>query len=274
VTSEGLDVAGSGTSVSWSQSLDGLVGDGWSSRRADEAPAFEARLRGLGERLAWMRRPADPPAPGDVPVLLHPDVVEAYVLSTLFHNLGGSVVDHGEGAFCAAQFGSDETVFRDDVALRVDPLVPLRSGSYRFTPEGVAAEPCTFVDRGRLIRPVLDRKYARRLGLRPTAVPYGYDTVHLEGPPSLTEREAVAASTCTVLSVLGVHTQDRTSGDFSLSAPQIVAHRDGRRTGRLRGTIAGNLFALLRADDLRCVRFAGEHTPGLLVRCRLDAERP
>jgi PmbA protein len=98
------------------------------------------------------------------------------------------------------------------------------------------------------------------------------DTVHLEGPPALTDQEGyeAAAGGVLVLSVLGVHTQDASSGDFSLSAPQALGIRNGVPTGRLRGTISGNLFDLLRMDDLNLVRFEGEHTPGMLVRCRFD----
>jgi PmbA protein len=73
-----------------------------------------------------------------------------------------------------------------------------------------------------------------------------------------------------VLAVLGVHTQDRASGDFSLSAPQVLRVRGGKYVGRMRATISGNLFDLLRDDRLHLVRFPGEHSPGLLVSCRLD----
>ena len=73
-----------------------------------------------------------------------------------------------------------------------------------------------------------------------------------------------------VLSVLGVHTQDFTSGDFSLSAPQAITIGPKGLAGRLRATISGNVFELLRSPELELVRFPGEHTPGLLVRCRLD----
>jgi PmbA protein len=73
-----------------------------------------------------------------------------------------------------------------------------------------------------------------------------------------------------VLSVLGVHTQDFTSGDFSLSAPQTLAVGPKGLAGRLRATVSGNVFELLRSSALSFVRFPGEHTPGLLVRCRLD----
>src|SRR5262249_21652121 len=73
-----------------------------------------------------------------------------------------------------------------------------------------------------------------------------------------------------VLSVLGIHTQDFTSGDFSLAAPQTLAIGPRGIEGRRRATISGNVFDRLRSPELRLVRFPGEHTPGLLFPCRLD----
>ena len=98
------------------------------------------------------------------------------------------------------------------------------------------------------------------------------DTLFLEGPTRIPYEAALASAAggALVLSVLGVHTQDFTSGDFSLSAPQTIAIGAAGLAGRLRATISGNLFELLRSPDLALVDFPGEHTPGLLVRCRLD----
>ena len=72
-----------------------------------------------------------------------------------------------------------------------------------------------------------------------------------------------------VLSVLGIHTQDSASGDFSLSAPQVLRIDNGL-DGRTRATISGNLFEVLRSDALQLVDFEGEHTPGMLFPCRID----
>jgi PmbA protein len=112
------------------------------------------------------------------------------------------------------------------------------------------------------------------MGLAPTPLPSSADTMHLEGPPCLPLDEALqrADGGAMVLSVLGVHTQDSASGDFSLSAPQALVIRSGRLAGRMRGTISGNLFDLLNSDDAQFVEVEGEHTPGLLLRCRLDPQ--
>src|SRR5258705_12799711 len=101
----------------------------------------------------------------------------------------------------------------------------MAAGAYRFSPEGLPARACTFVEQGRLKTPLLDLKHARRLGRAPTAIPAAMDTLFLEGKASIGYEDALSLTTggALVLSVLGVHTQDFTSGDFSLSAPQTLA---------------------------------------------------
>jgi PmbA protein len=238
----------------------------------DSDEEFAARLQRLGDLAHRLAQPGEPPAAGVMPVLMHPNVMESFVLGTLLGNLEGSGVVNGEGYFRKEQFGSDDPVLRTDLNLRLDPLVPMKSGSYRFTAEGVPSDRCHFIENGRLVQPVLNLKYARRFGGSPTPIPTSMDTVHLEGPPELNEAEGyqAAGGGVLVLAVLGAHTQDASSGDFSLSAPQALGLAGSGPAGRLRGTISGNLFDLLRSDDLTLVRFEGEHTPGLLVRCRFD----
>jgi PmbA protein len=272
VTSAGLDLVGGGTSTGWHVTVNGEFGDGFAARAPESGDEFASRLDRLMETAALLENDAPPLAGGMHEVILHPHVVESYAIGTLLDNLGGSTVAHDEGHFRRDQFGSDEPVLREDLALRLDPLLPLRRGSYRFTTEGVPAARCVYIERGRLISPVLDLKYARRLGLDPTPVPAAMDTVFLEGPEPLSLEDALAEACggALVLSVLGVHTQDSASGDFSLSAPQVLGIGPDGFTGKLKATLSGNLFDLLSTEELRFVRFEGEHTPGLLVRCRLD----
>ena len=272
LTSSGLDVSGRGTSAGWSATLDGELGAGHGARALEPMDEFVGRLDRLLAFVLALRVPAAPRAGGVLPVLLHPDVVEDYVLGVLLHNLDGPEVAHGTGAFRKELFGAATPVLREDLTLRTDPLVPMAAGAYRFSQEGLPAEPCAFVSRGRLVTPLLDLKYARRLGRKPTSFPAAMDTLFFEGeaPIGYEEALALAAGGGIVLSVLGVHTQDFTSGDFSLSAPQTLAVGPNGPAGRFRATISGNLFVLLRSPGMALVRFPGEHAPGLLMQCRLD----
>ncbi|NIM00126.1 MAG: hypothetical protein GTN89_04305 [Acidobacteria bacterium] len=271
-TSAGLDVTSRGTTFGWFVSIDGEIGDGFSARRAESDEDFKSRLSALMETAALARREVAPLPGGTHAVLLHPRVVENYVLGTLMQNLDGSAVAHDESAFDRAGFRSGRASLRKDIGLSIDPLKPYRGGSYRFTGFGLPAAPCTFIESGRLVQPILNLKYARRLGLEPTPVPFGNDTVSFGTPERLDYREALEQTDVVVLSVLGVHTQDRVSGDFSLSAPLALRIDDGALEGRLRGTISGNLWETLRSETLRFVEIPLETTPGMIVTCRFDSK--
>jgi PmbA protein len=211
-------------------------------------------------------------APGIHPVVLHPHVVESLFLGTLLDNLEGSRVSHGEGFFKIDDFAGQRPALRDDLSLVLVPTRPLRSGSYRFTGEGVPAARCEYIANGRLLTPILNLKYGHRLGMEPTPVPYAMDTLELSASETLDEDEACARAEggALILSVLGVHTLDTSSGDFSLAAPQALVLGTGGPRGRIRTTISGNVFSVLRDDALRPVRFEGETTPGLLFPCHLS----
>ena len=71
-------------------------------------------------------------------------------------------------------------------------------------------------------------------------------TVRFRGPVPIGVAQALERSALFVLNVLGVHTQDPVSGDFSLSAPQSLRVQGGEARGRVRATISGNLFRIIR----------------------------
>ena len=147
-------------------------------RGPEDDVAFTGRLDRLVDVARRLRNPGKAISGGTHSVLLHPRVVEGYVMGTLLHHLDGSTVSHSEGLFSRDQFGTNQPVLREDLSLRLDPLEPLRSGSYRFTSEGDPARACSFIERGCLVQPVLDVKYSRRLGLPTTALPQSMDTLH------------------------------------------------------------------------------------------------
>jgi PmbA protein len=271
-TSAGLDVSSRGTSYGWFVAVDGEASDGFSARRPEDDAAFSARLEQLLKTAKQVGGEARTLPAETHSVLLHPRVVESYVLSTLMQNLDGAAVAHDESAFDRSGFSSGRASLRKDIGLSIDPLQPYRGGSYRFTGFGLPAAVCTYIDHGRLVQPILDVKYGRRLNLDPTPVPFGNDTVRFGTPTRLAYDDALGQASVLVLSVLGVHTQDRISGDFSLSAPLALAVSEGSPCGRLRGTISGNLWETLRSDDLVFVDVPHETTPGMLFPCRFDSK--
>ena len=159
---------------------------------------IESRLERLAGTARELSRTGEPMEPGMHNILLHPNVVESYVLGTLLGNLDGATVVNGEGFFRKEQFGSEQPVLRDDLHLRLDPLQPMKSGSYRFTMEGVPAARYAFISNGCLTHPVLNLKYARRFGaarplFRPAWIPClwkarNFCPKRTAMPPAATER--------------------------------------------------------------------------------------
>ncbi|MCZ7573072.1 MAG: metallopeptidase TldD-related protein [Ardenticatenaceae bacterium] len=273
MTSRGLNVRDAGTSVGWSAGYDRLVGDGDSSRSPFNPAEVAARL---GELVAlWESLQQPPTVPlrtGPQMVLFSPGVAGSLAGHYLWGNLSGSKVFHGQSAFTLADFEQKAQRFRSDISLRVDPLRPMTSGSFTFTSEGLPAAPETYIENGRLVMPTLNLKYARKLGWRPTTPPGGPRTVFFDDGAPLSLDEGRVAAHILVLDLLGLHTQDSTTGQFSLSAPTcLLLTTDGHGSGRMKIGLSGNYFELLNDPATRFVRFPHKDTPGLLARVTVSA---
>jgi PmbA protein len=266
-TSQGLALSTSGTSLSYSGSFDGIIGEGRSHRSVPTLDEIEAQIILAGEYLQALRGSANGIANGKRMVVLHPDVAYSLFNFFVWGNLGGASIYQGQSPFRIEDFHERKQVFRDDLTVRIDPWQPLGIASFAYTSEGVPSAPISYIDQGRLTQPVLDLKYARRLGLPPTTPPGSEESVWLQ---AATEHEWSAYQpqldeAILVLSVLGLHTQDRSSGNYSLSTSQALLIRDGVIQGRIKATLNGNLFDNLRDPELHLIRFPGQHSMGFAL---------
>ncbi|WP_025745567.1 metallopeptidase TldD-related protein [Kallotenue papyrolyticum] len=273
-TSRGLALETPSTSFGCSAVFDGLIGESLAQRTLPAMEAIDAQLAGAGEYLRALRQSAPALPRAQRLVVLHPRV--AYSLWSFFvwGNLNGAAIFHGQSPFRIEDFHAQRQVFADDLTVRVDPWQPLGIASFRYTAEGLPSQPTVYIEHGHLRQPILDLKYARRLGLPPTTPPGGAESVLFE-TERVTEWSALRATldqALLVLGVLGLHTQDRSSGNFSLATSQALLVRDGEFVGRARATLAGNFFDLLRDPLLRWVRFANQHSPGLALMLPLAIE--
>jgi PmbA protein len=208
-------------------------------------------------------------------VVLHPDVAYSLFSYYVWGNLSGSAIYHGQSPFRIEDFRAGQQVFRDDLSVTVDPWLPLGPGSFMYTSEGLPSAPVTYLDHGRLTQPVLDLKYARRLELAATTPPGGEQSVQIQAGEELPweQFQGDLDDAILVLSVLGLHTQDRTSGNYSLSTSQALLVRDGSVQGRIKATLNGNLFDQLHGTAIRLVRFKGQHSPGFALPITVTIEQ-
>lgn len=263
-TSRGLDLHGTGTSFSFSASFDGIIGDGFRRRTLVDPAEIRAKIGRVGDYFEHLQRAASDTQNRRRTIILHPNVAHSLFDFFVWGNMGGSAIYHGQSPWKKDDFTTGLQVLREDFHVRVEPWEPLGPGSFGWTSEGLPSAPVTYIDGGRLVSPLLDLKYARRLDLPPLTPPGGEHSVHITAATE-SDAEALIGDTqdgLLVLSVLGLHTQDRTSGNYSLSAPQTLLIRDGAIQGKVKVTLNGNFLDNLRDDALRLVRFAGQHSPG------------
>jgi PmbA protein len=266
LTSRGFSASAISTQVSYSFWYEGRTGDGHTSRVPIAPAEAEPRIERACDLVRRLGTPEPSFEPGTMRVLLHPRVVESFLSTFLLANIHGDRIYHGQSAFHIEQFGSTEKVFDESFSMRLEPSLPMDPGSFVFTVEGIPARPLPYVEAGRLVSPILDLKYARRLGREPVPGPLSADSLRLSGSAPLSEDEAMsrAGRGVLVLSVLGLHTQDPSRGDFSVSAPQTLAISEGTLGGGVKAVLTGNFFEALRDPRLSFVSFEGFRTPGLL----------
>ena len=273
-TSNGLRLSTASTSFGYSASFDGIVGEGDSIRTVEQPDAIATTIEPAGEYLRALRTHVDAGPGGRRMVVLHPGVASSLFGYYVWNNLGGSAVYHGQSPFAIDAFRDRKRVFRPDLTVSIDPWQPLGPSSFRYSSEGVPSAPITYIDGGCLTTPILDLKYARRLGLPATTPPGGARSVRID----LGERVAWPAllgelkDAILVLGVLGLHTQDRSSGDYSLATSQALLVRDGELAGRVKATLSGNMFEQLRDPALRLVEFEGQHAPGFVLESDVAVE--
>jgi PmbA protein len=265
-TSRGLQLAGEGTSFSYSAYFDGIIGDGFRRRTLVDPAEIRRQIERVGELFRQLKRPAQQIHSGARTIILHPNVAYPLFDFYVWGNMGGPSVYHGQSIWKREDFVARQRVFREDISVRVDPWQPLGPGSFGWTGEGLPAAPVTYIDSGQLVNPLLDLKYARRLDLPPLTPPGSEHSIVIEAAADRPSEELIGEveDGLLVLSVLGLHTQDRSSGNYSLSAPQTLVIRNGQIQGKVKATLSGNFLDHLRDDAFSLARFAGQHSPGFV----------
>src|SRR5206468_1954422 len=149
-----------------------------------------------------------------------------------------------QSSFQLDDFRAGRRVLRSDLSLLLDPLMPFEPSTESCTSEGVPSRRFYAIRDGRLQTPLLDLKYARMTGF--PATPGGAALFLPEEASTIDDLVASVDHGLLIYQVLGMHTQDAASGNYSLTAQQALAIEGGEIGGRVKATIAGNFL-----DDLR-----------------------
>lgn len=249
LNSRGLDRGAEATLASFWVEADGLFSSGISRR--DLAALEDARPR-VDHLDAWLpsfRTPVTDARSGPRTVVLLPGPAQAFFGHFLLGNLEGEAVANGQSAWRQDDFAARRQVFAGDLSIDYDPLEDWRSWSYRVDRRGLPAERCAFVREGKLVSPVVSLKAAKQLSCLPSPAPPPTGLRVTAGRSAdLDAHIASLDDAILVHEVLGMHTQDRARGAYSLSVPRALVVRGGRIVGAAKAVISGNFIEELRGD--------------------------
>jgi PmbA protein len=265
--SRGLRAQVAETSASFAVSAEELYSAGFGKRRLPREHEVATLLNDVAAITSLLRTTVEPPS-GSCPVLLAPNLAMSLVGSYLVGNLVGSRVLSSRGAYRLGDFREGWPVARHDLDLLVDSTLDLEGAASPVSAEGVPGGRAKLIRRGRLVRPLVDLKYAARTGYPPTPVPGGSPGFLLQSaaPWRLVDEVRTGLdSGLELFSVLGLHTQDAATGHYSLVAPRALIFRGGQPTGRAKVSLGGSFFAHLLDERTELVAYPGELNPGLLV---------
>lgn len=246
-----------------------------SSMRLDVDPAA------LGREAAELARAARHPRPlergGRIPLVLRPDPAADLLGTLTLPSLVGKAAHQGESYYSNKQGAQ---VAHPKITVRDDPTMARGLGSAPFDDEGRPSRPFSPIRRGVLTTYLYDQSTAAEFRGRPTASAvrtHAFDGRSYKSPPSASGRNVAieAPSTRTdklvggvddgllVHDLLGVHTANTVSGDFSVTSTVLFRIRKGAVEGPVAPvSVAGNFHQALRAgltlgDDLKATSGEG-----------------
>jgi PmbA protein len=266
-TSKGLALDSKSTNFSYYYNFDGILGDSHEWRSPFTLQEIENHVSVTLKSYRWLRRKPAGADGGHTAVIFHPNLIDELLQHYILSNLHAQRILHGQSPWSLGAFREKERVFRRDITLTMDPTVPLSPGSYLFTAEGVPAKQEVYIRDGCLQTPIVGLKYSQRMGMPPSCPPASRYSLRVgHGGAIDFETAARGVSRCfLVFSALGMHTQDRISGNYSLLSPRSLYISEGEIQGPVSVSINGNFFENLNDEEMTFVAFGGYSSPGMRV---------
>ena len=269
--SKGLDLSYPSTSFGFSVYADSLYGNGYSKHRICDQTDIDRVIADVADMTAELKKEGSYTS-GQKQVILDPGVAESFWGTYIASNISGSGVANKQAAFSLDDFRNGKQVMRPDLSLVIDGTRDYEPSSSIMSSEGIPGGKLAMIDHGKLVTPSLDVKYAGITGYAPT--PGGGLFLIADGYEDKTFKDLyqTLGDGLLVFSVLGMHTQDSTTGIFSLTASQALVIADGKPQGKVKATLSGNFFDIMQHDSTGFGYDPHEENPALLMTCRVTVE--
>jgi PmbA protein len=263
MNSEGFQLTYQQTPVDFFFEANDCYGEAYAEKKWPDEAEIKRVIENTGRIGKMLENDVQRDLCGKMQLIFSPGIFEAFLGQFLLTNLYGSLVINRQSRFSLDDFKNERQILRDDLSLSVNTLLPYRAMSYPCTSEGVPGGSQSFIEAGKLKTPILGLKYAKKADMSPTPVPSGgffFKTGRTLG----TWEELIKQTEhgMIIYSVLGLHTQDASSGHFSLTADQCLLVEQGEIVGKVKAVINGDFLGALLQEDSRLGSVVGEDNPG------------
>jgi PmbA protein len=265
MNSEGLQVEYDQTPTEFYFLVDDIYGEAYAEMKWPAGPEINRVIENTARVAKSLKNETPKKVSGPVTLLFPPETFEAFLSYYLVTNLHGSLVFNRQSSYSGDDFKAQRQVLREEFSLEINTLLPFRSFSYPCSSEGVPGGAIRLISGGKLQTPLLNLKYAKKFGGVPTPLPSGGKGFFLKSEGKVLNWDDLIRKTAhglIVYSVLGLHTQDSSSGHFSLTADQCLLVEEGEVVGRIKAIINGDFLGSLPQAGGELGLVAGEDNPG------------
>ncbi len=231
-----------------------MAGEAGSSRKYDVN--FEEIGLKAGDKVVSMRDKETIPS-DNIPVVMSPESIGLLLYFGLIPSFNGENVRKGKSVY---QGSMDDKVGAEYLSILDDPTADWGMGSFPFDDEGVVSSSTSFVSQGKLTNFIYDLKEAVNSDTESTG---NGVRGSFKSPPQIGDRNIIIRGedlqinnlmegrVILVDGVMGAHTSNPASGDFSVVANPAWLVEDGEKKGRLDGLmVSGNLPESLHSMEL------------------------
>jgi PmbA protein len=270
----GLEISTMATSFSTYLFGDKIHGKSYSSRRIIDSKEIHNLIETTISRVQKLKN-RSVIGHEEMDVLIIPEVTESFINHFLISNLNGNRVINKRAAFTQEDFLNHKKAFRKDLSLSLDTTIDYNSGSYISTFEGVPGGTRNLIENGRLMTPILDLKYAQKMSCPPTPIPMGRGSINITSENIQDETKLISKidKGIIIYDLLGMHTQDSGSGNYSLTAPNSIFIEKGVLKEACKTVITGNFLEALKREDTYFGSAAFENNPLIVMKAFVKGEK-
>lgn len=183
-------------------------------------------------------------------VIFDPDVWWSIFNHFILYNISGSALYYKQSCFNIEDFESNKSFAPESLDLTIYPNLEMTVEARNFSSEGwVYPGKYTFIENGSLVAPIANHRFSKLLSVEPSPGISSQKLVDfgdVEESESIDDIVADTTDGVHVTAILGLHTRDSSSGEFSLVAPNLLVVKDGEYKGRVELMIRGNMFDILK----------------------------